>query len=213
MQIKIQIDRQDLLRNLSEQEQTQLPFAMSLALNKTATLVQNTQRELMRKNFDVKGTWFIYGVRITKEDRANRTKQYVVISVLQDRQMTQRFEDGGFKTSNTGGLLVVPVRSVLGKLSRGNGLQFKNLHLHRDGNKVVGDKGTFMVKRPDGTISVRQRIGKGRSAKYRTIYRLLKRTRVPALLHFVDTATKVINDNYSQIFSDAMAQAMKTRKR
>jgi len=189
-----------------------LPFALSLALNRTAIKVQNAIRDTMKKNFDVHGTWFLYGIRITKEDRANRTKPFVVISVLQDRQLTQRFEEGGFRTSNTGGLLVVPVRSVLGKISRGNALQFKKLNLHKVGNRVVGERGTFMVKRPDGTVSVRQKVGRGRSATYRTIYRLLKRTKLPAILHFVDTATKTINESYSEIFSDAMAQAMKTRK-
>lgn len=145
----------------------QLPFAISLGLNRLANVGQAAEQARMRVAFHLRREQFVVrGVKINKVDRATKTSWRVTISLSypDGRPFMDQHEDGGERTRHGGRFLWQPNAEVFKSkvIGASNPLAPKNLHMSKTAaGQVKGDQDTFMVKTVSGQRLVLQRIAKG----------------------------------------------------
>jgi hypothetical protein len=151
-----------LFRDVGER---QMPYAMSLGLNRLANVAQEAVRvERLQGKFRLRQqAWNLRAIKIDKADRANKQAWRVVVQVDPRADYLNKFEQEGMHEPFGGRrYLWVPNSAVFrGKIIQaGNPLHPKALRLHRVGSRVVGAQRTFMVRTDEGPI-VLQRIDRG----------------------------------------------------
>ena len=80
----------------------QIPWMMTLALNKVANAAQQKQREHIKRAFQLRRESFVLrGVYISKADRASKTSWRVVIQLAypDQRHFLDQHEEGGVSSS------------------------------------------------------------------------------------------------------------------
>jgi hypothetical protein len=160
--ITVRVDPRAVLGWLSDAEQRQLPFAVSLALNRVANVAQQAEREQIKKVFKLRRESFVLrGVKIEKQDRASKSSWRVIIQIAypDERTFLNQHEVGGYRTRFEGKRLWKPNPDVFQSkvIGRANPLHPKNLKLHKDkGGRIVGEQRTFLV-RSKGKVLILQR--------------------------------------------------------
>ncbi len=168
--ITVRVDPKAALGMLNDLEQRQLPYAVSLALNRVANKAQASEREHIKKSFRLrKETFVLQGVKISKQDRANKNTWRVIISLAypDDRQFLAPHEKGGAKVRHGGKRLWVPNAEVFKSkiIGRANPLHPKNLQLRLQADgRIQGEQRTFLV-RSKGQVLILQRTDRGLSKK------------------------------------------------
>lgn len=165
MSIEIRVNTSGVMVMLA-QAHDQLPYAISLGLNRLANIGQRAEQNQMRRGFKLRReTFVVRGVKIAKTDRASKTSWRVTIqlSYPDNRPFMDQHEQGGMRTRKGGRFLWQPNAEVFKSkvISASNPLSPKNLHMQRTpGGQIKGDSNTFMVKTSSGQRLVVQRIGK-----------------------------------------------------
>ena len=165
MSITIQVNTSGVTVMLA-QAMDQLPYAMSLGLNRLANVGQKAEQAQMRRGFKLRREQFVVrGVKIAKTDRATKTSWRVTIELTypDGRPFMDLHEQGGMRTRHGGRFLWQPNNEVFKSrvIAASNPLAPKNLHMGRTpGGKVKGDQRTFMVRTSNNQRLVVQRIGK-----------------------------------------------------
>lgn len=153
---QINVDARTVLANLSDVQENQLPFAVSLALNRVANDAQAAERQKIRGRFHLRHETFVLNtIKIAKTDRATKSSWFVVISIPVDRNELAKFEEGGFKTATKGKWVWEPNKDVFGDvpIQSGNSLAVKNLHFARTpGGEMQGNERTFMIHGKKGPL-------------------------------------------------------------
>jgi hypothetical protein len=111
----------------------------------------------LRQRFHLRReAWNLRGIKIAKEDRADKATWRVIIQVAPETDYLAKFEEGGFKQPVGGRHYVwMPNEKVFRKriIPEGDPLRPRNLHMHRDPNgRILGNQRTFMVF-PQGKTS------------------------------------------------------------
>ena len=154
MEFRIVLDPMPLVDHLNFAQQRQLPFAVSLALNRVANLAQKAEQTRLQTAFHLRRESFnLQGIYISKADRATKTSWQVTIQIQANRSYLNRMEQGGMKDPTRGHFLWKPNREVFGDdvIMRSNPLHPSNLHFHSPihnkgkGLQLQGDNRTFMV--------------------------------------------------------------------
>lgn len=162
--ISIQVKSQGFLAMLAGAT-NQLPYAMSLALNRVAVDGQKAEQGRLKAAFHLRReTFVIRGIKIEKADRASKTSWRVVISIPVAQDFLSKFEEGDPKVPRQGKWLWIPNPAVFQNkiINRGNPLHPKNLHFMKSkGGQLVGDQRTFMLKGKNGKPLVIQRTDRG----------------------------------------------------
>jgi hypothetical protein len=160
--ISIHVDTRGVTAMLTR-AQDQLPFAISLGLNRLANAGQAAEQAQMRHVFKLRREQFVVrGVKINKVDRATKTSWRVVIQLAypDSRPFMDQHEKGGFRTRHGGRFLWQPNQQVFRSkvIAASNPLHPRNLHMHKtDKGQIKGDQRTFMVKTASGQRLVLQR--------------------------------------------------------
>lgn len=162
MKVNVTSNLREALGELTEMEAQQLPFAVSLGLNRLGLDVQAGIRDQIRRAFDLRrDSWNLQSVKIFKPDRATKSTWRVVITMDPRASHFEKFEEGGEKRPmGTNRWVWLPNTKVFRNqiISRSNPLHPKNLHLHRDTRgRIIGDQRTFVVKDDNGDPMVIQR--------------------------------------------------------
>jgi hypothetical protein len=174
--INIQVNAQGALIMLA-QMQDQLPYAMSLALNRVAIDGQKAEQDRLKKAFHLRREQFVIrGIKIEKADRASKTTWRVIISIPVAQDFLSKFEGGDPKVPRNGKWLWIPNPAVFANkiINRGNPLHPKQLHFQKSkGGQLQGDQRTFMIKGKHGKPIVLQRVdrklGKGSASTMRAM--------------------------------------------
>lgn len=151
---------------LTDYQQRQLPYAVSLALNRSANKGQEAERSKLRSKFKLRREQFVVrGIKIAKADRATKSSWRVVVAVAypDDRHFLDDHEEGAQRVRHGGKRLWQPNAEVFKSkvIGRGNPLHPKNLKLHKDkGGRIVGDQRTFLV-RVRGQVLILQHVDQG----------------------------------------------------
>jgi hypothetical protein len=162
---QVKVDPQAALGWLSDLQQRQIPFAISLGLNWISTDAQTAERERLKRAFKLRREAFnLRGVKIARGDRATKTSQCVIIQVAQETQYLEKFESDGMKVPVGGRrYLWIPNDKVFKNkvISPDDPLRPRKLNLHRDPHgRIIGDQRTFMIHTQNGQTLVLQRTGK-----------------------------------------------------
>lgn len=164
MTVSIQVNASGALLMLA-QAQEQLPYAMSVALNRVAIDGQKAEQARLRQAFTLRREQFVIrGIKIEKLDRATKTTWRVVISIPAAQDFLSKFEEGTPKVPRQGKWLWIPNSNVFKNkiINRGDPLHPKNLHFHKSkGGQLQGDQRTFMIKSKAGKPIVVQRVDQG----------------------------------------------------
>lgn len=148
MGISIKVNASGALLMLA-QAQDQLPYAMSLALNRVAVDGQKAEQERLKRAFHLRReTFVIRGIKIEKTDRASKTSWAVVISIPVAQDFLSKFEEGTPKVPRQGKWLWIPNPDVFRNkiINRGNPLHPKNLHFQKAKGQIKGEQRTFMLR-------------------------------------------------------------------
>lgn len=232
--VSIRLDTKPIEAALGTQMETQIPFAVSLWINRLANAAQAAVRTRMKGQFRLKREDFnLKAIYISKVDRATKSSWRVVIQVLDRAGYLDKFEQGGDKVALGGRkYLAIPNDKVFsdGIVDQGNPLRIKNLHLHKDEfGRLLGDQRTFLapLRGGQGSAGIFQRMGenpkKGRGKAQggrgsgpdpgiRLLYKLISKAKIPAKLEFVQTIQTAVDEQSSTILNDAFAEAMRTAR-
>lgn len=159
--IRVNVDISGALGLMSAWEE-QIPYAVSLALNRTANDAQVAERERLKEVFRLRRESFnLQGIYIAKTDRASKDSWRVVIQVQADRYYLDKFEEGGFKLPVKGRWIWKPNPAVFKDqiITGSNPLNPHNLTFQRRGGQMIGNEQTFMIKtNKSGQLLVMQRV-------------------------------------------------------
>jgi hypothetical protein len=112
------------------------------------------------------------------------------------------------------------VRGGVPKGKRPKGFAFTLWGTGPKATVLIGKKKTFLIKYPDGTGGIYQRVSKGRSfvssvktrkvrdASIDTLYRFTPMARIQSRLRFEVTVTGVIKARFQRTFKEALALAI-----
>lgn len=101
--VESNIDR--LIRDLTDAERKQLPFAIARSLTWTAQEIQTEVRRELPRRFIIRNTWVSKGIRITPADKRNMTAEVGSLEDFMERQ-----EEGGTKYPTVGKHLAIPIK-------------------------------------------------------------------------------------------------------
>jgi hypothetical protein len=173
----------------------QIPYAMSLALNRSAEVT---------RNFLIKQTWpthvtqrnasFIAASLTTRDSRASKTSLAVEIYDKLNRGNLQLQAKGGTRTPRGGGSLAVPV-STIKKGARGVPARLRPKALQNS------------FKR-NGKLYTRDKRG-----RIKLVYTLKPTTAVPKRVPFYEDFAASMNRELKRTIPLAVAKAMSTRRR
>lgn len=186
MEVTFEIKADGLLAALTVTER-QLPYVWTNAINATLKTIQSRVREHTLESFIVRRRPFILRqvAYIGREDfaRAPHRATRGRISVRQrERLLLNRFEQGGVRGPWTPGAanVAVPVRGSETRRQKASrvpkSLTFESLNLRRQGKRVIGEQGTYVVPK----VGVFRR--RGRTS--RLIYAFVPTVDLPARLAF-----------------------------
>lgn len=202
MQISIQSDIKKATRALGRLSK-QIPFAASVAMNKTATKIQQVERAAMKRELDNPRPATVKGIRVMRSNKRNLEAAVFVIPAI-DRFL--RYQVQGGTRRPDGRAISVPVNTRLNK--------YGNIPGRRSGKiaKLMNRPDTFSgtVK---GVPGLYQR-GKGRSRHH--VVKLLiawePRATYRPRFRFYDHAVKTARRVWPRQFRQAIRHAVRTAR-
>lgn len=213
----------------------QIPFATSLAINRTALSFQERQREHQRSIFHItRPVWMDRAVKISRFARKSRLEALVEIAPpggkVRRGSIITKFEEDEFKLPYRRTHLLVPTRNVLDANNRIlEGWRPKDLQLRvwkRGPNAKIlrGRKRTFMIRYNEGVGAPEggkayNRKGKNRGVIFERdgpdlvpLYVLRRKVDIDPELNFVENAQDVVQDMYDEHFTEAFDEALRTAR-
>lgn len=230
-QINVKVTAEGLEKLTQMGDSDQVPFAVSLWLNRLANAAQASVREGIKRRFKLHREDFnLRAIYISKANRATKASWSVVIEVQQRADYLNKFEDGGEKVAIGGRrYLAIPNDKVFsdGIVDQGSPLRIKNLNLHKDEHgRLIGDQQTFLLpmRNQAGQAGIFQRTAKdtrkgqarkskdGQDSGIRLLYKLVARAKIPAKLEFIPTVQATVDAQAGQLMDQAIAEAQRTAK-
>lgn len=189
IQVRVNVDVDEFLGELSDLSKRQAPFALSRGLNAIALDAQSAMRKRIHRNFTVRRAQFID--RLVKiEQFAKKSSLYVRFGIAGPRaDILTKFEAGGPRPTLSAHV-ALPIEAKRGKsgvIPRG-----------QRPRALLSDrkaKRTFVIKTAGGRELLLQRVGKGKRSRTRVLYGFTPAgsVRIPASLGFERTVLGVIN--------------------
>lgn len=222
MDIDVDIDTAEFNRFLVRLHRDQLPFATSVAINRTAKDFQEAQREHIHDVFTVRRKrWVDRSVKIKPFATKRRLMAKVGIHPPggdERADILTKFESGGIKRPQGGRSLAVPDEvkrtktGFIGKRQRPKAFDFELWGRGPEATVYRGRRRAFMIRYPDGEGFIFRRTGRGAGSRMRLLYTFTPQARIDPLLEFFETAEEIIQSRFDENFADAFAHAMDTAR-
>ena len=200
--IDFEIDTKSIKKTarwLDDVGKKQLPFAIALALTKTAKDVQTAELKHLHSRFTIRNRWperGPYAVKITPA-----TKKRMFSTVFTKADWMPLHETGGTKTPE-GNHLAIPTSNVkrgkAGKVSKGQ--RPRNL------------KRSFVLETKSGQLGIWQRKGKGKRSEIKPMYWLEPRAKIDKAWEWFKVGSKTINKTFGDNFSKALDKALRSAR-
>lgn len=205
--LRIDLETSPALNALSDLKRSQIPFAMALALTRTAQYAQREIKAGLPERFTIRNAFVERGVKVkTASKRDQEAAVYWQAPVASRRGFAQslaRQETGGIKTPARR-WLAIPQKGV----KRGaSGLIPKR---QRPG-QVLKQKRTFINRNQSGGLTIYKRTTKKRYPIV-ALYTLTDRVKVKGAFEFVPTARAAAKKVFRTEFGKAFAKALATRR-
>lgn len=224
--LSIKVDVPGFLDYMTEVQEKQVPFATAKGLNLVATDFQLVQRQHMAEIFTIRRQqWVDRSVKI--EHFATKAEPWATIAISPPgggkADILSKFEDDTEKTARGSHGVAIPfdVRRTKSDIIQ-NAQRPKALHLHAEGGRVVGDKGTFIVKLNDGRELLLQRkdlgkraagkAGRGTQERATLLYIFEQHVRINPNLHFLPNADRVVGERWDARFTEAWRLAVESAR-
>lgn len=205
---------------------SQLPYALSVALNLTANAAQSAVKATLPSEFTLRRASFIENTIYRKpgQDFATKTNLVAAVRVNPGRDFLAKFEVGGEKRSLSGHALAVPiVRIGAPNLIIGRN-DPRSIHrvmalIAEQGGKAVGPfkkrtatraarQSFFILRTRHGNTLVMQRDG----ANVGVLYAFKKQVPIKPDLHFDETAMAAALASWDANFAAALDRAIATMR-
>lgn len=213
LNMKVETNSREVAGWFHDLYRDQIPYATARAINATAIDFQKREREGLEDRFTIRRPWVLRGIKINREDFATKEKPEAIVHVDQDRSFLIKFEKGGVKRPR-GRSLVVPVDArrtksgVVSRTIRPRALGLKEI----GGGRAVGDKRTFLIRKPGGRGVIFQWFGRRGSGQTRTLFMMIPSAKVDPRLHFEDTAKDVVRRRFEENFEREFDRAIRTAR-
>lgn len=172
----------------------QVPFAASLALNRTASGARDVVRGNLPKRFRLRNQWTQRGIQAKPSTKRN------LFAVLTAPGYMQIQETGGLKHPQVSRLLAGPTD----ELQKGRVIR-KSMR-----PRAVMDQGKgFVLPTGNGKAGMFQRKRK----QIRMLYALTPEQSYEERFHFEDDIREHVSEHFSSNFRDALAQALSSARR
>lgn len=214
--VTLDVDFTDALRHLTDVQRRQVPFATSLALNRTADEVIHRGRQLIDQRFTVRRDWVKKGFRV---DRSTRSKLEARVYHKDPFMWLQ--EHGGEKEPASGKQMVAapigarPTPQTITTPGRWPGALIQR---HKAFTIRKGDT-SYLFQRLGRTKRGKIRKNRlsrlpqqGRDPALRLMYVMKPEVDVPARWGFLDEAQRLINARWPLNFSGFMDYAIRTAR-
>jgi len=225
--LQVEVDNSYALSLLTELgKEEQLPFAMSLAINKTMTIIRDAFRDDMQAKLNLRRIAFnLNAVRVKPGDFASKKQLYSILSI--DATLAPhlaRLVTGKDHVAINGKkYLPMPNFKIFGNniITDRNPLAIKNLHLHQTPRGLQGDNRTFLVQKQGKAPVILQRTakaGKGRKkgtdkdTGNRVLYVLIQKSRTPKKIDLLPIAKRVVGEVFNEQIRQAVERAVKTSR-
>ena len=211
----------------------QLPFATSVAINRTAKAVQAAIQAHMQQTFTIRRPWVLQGITIPRFSDKTDTPIAVSIEIDPKRAFLGKFEAGGVKTGSPTLPIAIPSTALrpdlsavpplalypknLGLVARRGVVGIRAPHSHLTKRGVLQTQGkarTFVLDQTMIGVSVAgvyQRTGPGKH-DIRLLWSYKDRIPIPAVLRFAATAEETVRAEWPAIYQEAFAMAVRTAK-
>jgi len=160
-------------------------FGASIGLNRTANEIQDAIRATLPGHFTLRRADFVKKTIYRKpgEDFASKHKLTAGVRIHEDRDFLAKFEEGGTKTPRAGRFLAIPQGGV-----RRNK---RDIITKSQGVRSLLAKGKAFIKQG----AVFQLTGRGKARHPILAYLFRRSVKIPASLHFEDTARRVADQH------------------
>ena len=224
MRIDVDSNAGEVARSLRFLFRDQVPFATSLAINQTARGIQTEQRAGMRQRFTIRRAYVLQGVKFSKF--STKRDLEAIVEIDPTREFLFKFEEGG-TVRPRGTRLAVPdeVRrgktGVVSRVMRPRRLEFERWGSGPRAEVHRGKKRTFMIRRPDGTGAILQRLGRRgrkripgqrRPGKLRMLFSFTPQAQIEPSLEFELTARTVFERSFASNFEASFDRAVRTAR-
>jgi len=218
----------EIIKGINDFEKKQLPFAESLALNRTALIAQNAIKHKIDRDFNVTSkSWNKVGGKFgIKKKAATKRNPEVTIFIPNINTWIEDHEEGDVRS----GMQLIPTKQFAKryKLKTNKAIKRKALTLLSDKSKyrifeatINGDR--YIMQRLKGKIEGKRRLRSKKTGRLLKPKKVLRRDAVPlfliknsvkekARLGFYETITKVFEKNIEKEFSKAFDYAMETAR-
>lgn len=201
MQLHVRTDMSEVNKMFVGFEK-QIPYVMSTTINNTLLDAQQVEQERMLQTFIVRRPNFIKNsvkmIQFAKKDTLTGVLGIADIGGKPTADILSKFEDGGQKTSKTGGKVAIPTEVVV---SNKSGLVTK-------AKRPRQLKNSFKIHTKGGDDLIMQRKGKGKRETIQVAYVLKQSVPIDSRLLFHRTAEQVINANMERHFANAYQRAI-----
>lgn len=179
--LELELEVPERLRGFGERAERQVPYAVSLAMNRTAEEAQEAQRVAMRREYTIRRPWVLQGIKIPRGGFASKQNLSVTIGVDPARDFLTKFERGGKKRPRRGGRsIAVPEgakrnkQDIVPKSQRPRSFEFTrgSSSLATRVTVMRGNRGTMMIRYPDGRGFIFQRVRRRGKTKARRVNHL-----------------------------------------
>jgi hypothetical protein len=200
VEIKVDIQGLEATKLHISNLEKQIPFAMALALTRTAKEVQREEIAHIRSAFTVRGSWLReggkFGVGITPA-----SKQDLVAVVESRAPWLEEHEEGANRTP-AGSHFAIPQADIR---------RTKTQVIARS-HRPKALKRAFKIQTMKGIPLLLQRIGRGKRSALRVMYQLTGKAKIEPRLQFFETGRAVVERAWKQIFSEALDRAIRTAR-
>lgn len=199
MEIKVNVDIKAVSKALGDLK-NQIPFAISTAVNDVAKKAQTDIRSHIHEKFIVRRpAWIDRSVKIAPFANKQTLSATISIDPAGGNDVLSKFEEGGTKTSQRGGLVAIPGREVFPDKSKviPKGKRPRNLK-------------AFVLKTKSGGEALMTYVGRGKNRIVKLAYALVKSVPIPKKLDFVKTATATVNREWEASINRAVQKAIDT---
>jgi hypothetical protein len=224
----IDVDLRQFTRGMDEAQQRQVPFATMRALDAVGLDVQKRERARLREAFDIRRDLFAdRSIKLTH--KAKKTELYTTIAIAPPGgdggrpNVFSKFESETVKTPYGAHGIAIPLKD--GQIRKGiipNSQKPAAFALHREGNRIVGLKGTYVVRLSNGRELLLQRKDMGKRAQKKAgrrtrddsiiLFLFVPKVKVNPTLRFVPSAGEVIDRAWEPRFTEMFAAAMATAR-
>lgn len=229
MKVSIRIPAEQITKQLTELgQERQGPFIISKTINLLGKKVQTNLRKDFETNLSLRRkTWTLQQIKINKESWSTKARLTLTIELTEKATFITPMEKGeAHYPINGKKYLVFPSSKAFGKriIGQNDILRVKNLALRNTPHGLQGNQRTFLIKSKEtGTPLIMQRVsqdaarsykkGRSKSTGLRLLYTLIKHSNRPKKIHWTDTATHTVREEFTTTAAEVMSKALKDAKK